>query len=84
MEEEYRKWQSNTLKRGIKVYLTPIKDEFYVIRKMVQGRQRKVNMHYCTIDVNDNGSIRKGTKRFKQQSAETEEAFSQAYKYYGS
>ena len=83
MDEEYRRNQSNTHKKGIKIYLTPIKDEFYVIKKMVQGRQRKVNMHYCTLDVNDNGSIRKGTKRFKQQSPETEEAFRQAYEYYG-
>ena len=82
-QEQLLRWQSNCLKREIKIYLKPVKDEFYVVKKLVDGKSRKVSLPYCTIEINDNGSIRKSDKRFKQIAPETQEAINKAYEYYG-
>ena len=77
-QEELLRWQSNCEARGIKIYLKPVKDDFYVVKKIVEGKTRKVNLNYCTIEINDNGSIRKSDKRFKQIAPETQEAVNKA------
>ncbi len=82
-ENKLLRLQSNCEARGIKIYLSPVKDEFYVVKKIVDGKSRKVNLPYCTIEINDNGSIRKSDKRFKQVAPETQEAVNKAYEYYG-
>lgn len=82
-QQDLLRWQSNCEARGIKIYLKPIKDDFYVVKKLVGGKSRKVNLNYCTIEINDNGSVRKSDKRFKQIAPETQKAINKAYEYYG-
>lgn len=80
-EKEYRKALGWIFNNGFKIYCEPV-NRTYAHNKIVQGKKRREIVPYVRLVIDIDGSKKRGTEEYKQNSSELENKYREIILFY--